>query len=82
MHPDQVTSEIVEFSNARGIPWAVVPCCVCSKDFPKRKLADGTFVKTHPQFIEWLLLQHPKAQKCTLDFEGKNICVFVAAEDV
>ena len=41
MHPDQAAEHIVEFSLRNNIPFCVIPCCVYSKQFPKRKLKDG-----------------------------------------
>ena len=38
MHPDQATEHIVSCALALGKPWAVVPCCVFSREFPDRKL--------------------------------------------
>ena len=41
MHPDQAAEHIVEFSLRNNIPFCIIPCCVYSKQFPKRKLKDG-----------------------------------------
>ena len=43
MHPDQAAEHIVEFSLRNNIPFCVIPCCVYSKQFPKRKLKDGAY---------------------------------------
>jgi hypothetical protein len=47
MHPDQPTGALVLFALKYKKPFAVVPCCIYSKDFPKRRLKDGTDVRTH-----------------------------------
>ena len=42
LHPDQAASEIVAFATARRVPFAVVPCCVYSVEFPFRRVpAEG-----------------------------------------
>lgn len=82
MHPDQAAAEIAAYATSAGIPWAIVPCCVYSAQFPKRKLGDGTPVKSIDHFIAWLCELYPKARSTKLGFEGKNICVYVLPEDI
>ena len=36
MHPDQAAEHIIEFALRNHKPFAVVPCCVYQKQFPKR----------------------------------------------
>jgi len=38
MHPDQAAGPIVKYAVQYQKSFAVVPCCVYSKEFPKRKL--------------------------------------------
>eukprot|EP00056_Hartaetosiga_gracilis_P000025 m.35405 g.35405 ORF g.35405 m.35405 type:complete len:145 (-) comp10014_c0_seq1:151-585(-) len=76
MHPDQAAGHIVDFALAQNKPFALVPCCVYSKEFPKRRLKDGTPVKTYSHLITYLMEKHSGIKKCTLPFEGKNICVY------
>jgi hypothetical protein len=38
MHPDQAAGAIVAFATVRGLPFALVPCCVYAKEFPRRKV--------------------------------------------
>jgi len=59
MHPDQATEPIVDFALSMNIPFAVVPCCVYSREFPHRRRADGARVTTYDDLIEYL---HLKAQ--------------------
>lgn len=75
-HPDQAAGEIVEFATSRKIPWCIVPCCVYSDCFTKRKLKDGTHVKTYDQLVEWLSEKAPCSLTATLDIEGKNRVVY------
>merc|ERR1712216_935275 len=51
LHPDQAAGHIAEYAVRTGKSFAVVPCCVYSSAFPRRKLADGTPVKSLPQLI-------------------------------
>jgi hypothetical protein len=76
LHPDQAAGSIVQFAAARKIPWCIVPCCVYSQCFTKRKLKDGTHVRTYDQLVDWLCEQDPRARVALLDFEGKNKVVY------
>jgi hypothetical protein len=40
-HPDEATEPIVDYALKAGLPVAVVPCCVCSRAAPGRRLASG-----------------------------------------
>ncbi|KAK9844887.1 hypothetical protein WJX74_008154 [Apatococcus lobatus] len=59
MHPDQAAGAIVEYALRTGKPFAVVPCCVYSCDFPSRHLPDGRLVKQYEDLIEWLVALDP-----------------------
>ena len=72
LHPDQAVGSLVDFALAHNKPFACVPCCVYWKSFPRRKLADGSQVRTYDQLIQWLKAKHPEIQETTIDFEGKN----------
>jgi Zinc finger C-x8-C-x5-C-x3-H type (and similar) len=77
MHPDQATEAAVDFALQTNKPFAVVPCCVFSNQFPHRQLKDGTPVKTTPQLIQYLLEKdEQRIQVETLGFEGMNRVVF------
>lgn len=77
LHPDQAAGEIIEFALSMGIPYCIVPCCVYSDMFPKRKLRDGTTrVRTFDHLVEWLREKDPRARTTTLDLEGKNTVVY------
>jgi len=76
LHPDQAAGEIAKFAISRNIPWCIVPCCVYSQCFTKRKLKDGTHVKTYDHLVRWLCELDPRARVATLDMEGKNKVVY------
>jgi hypothetical protein len=80
-HPDQAAGDIADFAITRGIPWCIVPCCVYSDSFSRRKLKDGTSVKTHEQLVQWLCEKDANAKVATLDVEGKNIVVYTLPID-
>ena len=79
-HPDQAAGEIVDFAISENIPWCIVPCCVYSDTFTKRKLKDGSKVKTYDNLVQWLLEKDPRAKVDTLELEGKNQVVYMLPE--
>ena len=76
MHPDQAAEHICDFALKQDIPFALVPCCVYSKQFPKRKLPDGKLVKSYEQLLEHLQSKDPRIRRNRLPFEGKNIVLW------
>jgi len=76
LHPDQATEAIVDFSLERKKPFAVIPCCVYHKEFPKRRFPDGTPISKYEDFIDYLMAKDPNIRKTVLDIEGKNIILF------
>ena len=74
---EQATGPIVEFAQRTRKPFAVVPCCVYSGEFPRRRLPDGRPVRTYEELIEYLVAKDPSAVQVTeLPFEGRNKVVF------
>jgi hypothetical protein len=84
MHPDQATDAIVDFALEFGKPFAVVPCCTYSKEFPKRRRPPspanpngGGLVTTHKHLVEYLLAKAPGlCRTATLPFGGMNTVVY------
>jgi hypothetical protein len=76
LHPDQAAGDIVDYALSKNIPYCIVPCCVYSQLFTKRKLKDGTVVTTYDQLIDWLCEKDDRARVATLDLEGKNKVVY------
>jgi hypothetical protein len=94
MHPDAATEPAVRLALALNVPFAIVPCCVYQKLFPKRRRADGGAVGTHAELVQYLVeitegaaaaaaaaagLARRTAQITELPFEGKNLCVWSAS---
>lgn len=77
MHPDEATEVIVDTALAHRKPFAVVPCCVMSRQFPDRKCADGTRVATYETFVTYLREKHPGIQSAFLPFAGRNQVLFL-----
>ena len=82
MHPDEAAAEIVATAVHCKVPFAVIPCCVHLKTFPKRKLRNNTRVTTYEDLVQYLMEMHPKSRQCELDFEGRNVCVYTLPEDM
>ena len=57
-------------------PFAVVPCCIYSNEFPKRKLSNERKVNDYNDFVEYLTLKNPNINTQELDFEGRNTVLF------
>ena len=77
MHPDQATEAIVDFALKENKPFAIVPCCVFPKLFQNRKLKNGNDVSKFNDFIQYLMEKDPeKVKQTTLNFSGRNICLY------
>eukprot|EP00877_Chromochloris_zofingiensis_P003199 jgi/Chrzof1/12880/Cz07g10210.t1 len=74
MHPDQAAEPIVDLAMALRKPFAVVPCCVYTADFPGRRLADGREVRSYEDLIEYLVAKDPagNVQVTVLEHDGLN----------
>jgi hypothetical protein len=76
MHPDQAAEQLIEFALRNNKPFAVVPCCVYQKQFPKRSLQDKRPVRVYGELIEYLLEKHPAIRSLEMDFDGKNVLLY------
>jgi hypothetical protein len=79
MHPDQATEPAVDHAIRRGVPFAVVPCCVCWRAAPDRRLRSGEAVRTYEQFLQYLTeksVPRGRVQRAELGFGGRNVVVF------
>jgi len=81
LHPDEATEPIVDIALARGLPFAVLPCCVYPTVFNHRKTLCGGGVRKHGAFIEYLMEKDPRMRCATLPFIGRNTVVFMTADD-
>jgi hypothetical protein len=76
-HPDQATDAILDFALARGIPIALVPCCVFARSFPERRREDGGTVHSFEHFVTYLKDKFIKAGRPAkvsfLEYAGANL---------
>jgi hypothetical protein len=75
LHCDGAAEPIVDFALAHGKAFAIVPCCTCSKQFPRRRI-NGAPVKSYDDLVAYLLAKDQRIRKAHLDFEGRNACLF------
>ncbi|RHY30784.1 hypothetical protein DYB32_004035 [Aphanomyces invadans] len=73
---DEATEAIVDMALSMQKPFAVVPCCVMSRQFPHRRL-DGDLVATYNVFVKYLRRKHPQIQATFLPFAGKNQVLYM-----
>ncbi|GAX83839.1 hypothetical protein CEUSTIGMA_g11263.t1 [Chlamydomonas eustigma] len=77
MHPDQASTPLVDLAILLNKPFALVPCCVYSSHFPKRRLADGRHVRSYEELIKCIIEKDPEhVRVAELPFEGKNLVVY------
>ena len=80
LHPDQATGALLQLALATGAAFAIVPCCVYSAEFKRRRLGDGAPVKSYEQLMAWLRETAEAAgvvvEEDRLDMQGKNRVVF------
>ena len=79
MHPDQALNAIVELALAFNKPFAVVPCCVFSRQFTRR-LRSGSAVSTYSDLLAWVQEQAPGVQQTQLPIAGKNVMLYKLPE--
>ena len=73
---DSATDAIVDYAVATGKPFAIVPCCTFTKQFTKRRTADGGPVESYDQLLDYLLLKDGAVRRSKLDFEGRNTVIW------
>ena len=76
MHPDQAAEYIVDAALLARKPFALVPCCTYSQEFPGRRLKNGKDVRSYNDLIVYLCEKNSDIQTSQLPFEGKNVVVF------
>ena len=87
LHPDEATDAVVDWAVKYRKPFAVVPCCVFARLFPKRQLWGNAGeclgpVTNREELIEYLIAKDPcSIRKTTLAFDGANTCVWATFAD-
>lgn len=85
LHLDGAAEAAVDFALRFNKPFAIVPCCTCSKQFPRRVLVDVSAsgivqrkpVKTYEDLVEYLSRKDPRIKSATLNFGGKNKVLYL-----
>ena len=72
LHPDEATEPLVDYSVQFSLDFAVIPCCVFSKDFPERRLRTGEEPTSYPQFCQFLSEKCEGVRSQLLPFMGRN----------
>jgi hypothetical protein len=79
-HPDEATEPLVDFALRAGLPVAVVPCCVCARAAPGRRMADGEPVHSAAQFVRYLEEMFARAGRRAgrdvLPLAGANVVLY------
>ena len=76
----QATEPIVDAALRLGRPFAIVPCCVFAREFP-RELPSGRPVTTYEQLLEYLQAKAPGIRRTHLPFVGRNVVLFRGAPE-
>ena len=76
MHADQATESIIDFGLERNVPFAVVPCCVFPRLFPKRTTPSGKPVRSYEDFISYLASKSDRVHVEKLDMVGRNTVIY------
>ena len=74
MHPDQAAGPIVKYAVQYQKSFAVVPCCVYSKEFPKRKLLSKEQKEEYSnKFLKRTLLSKEQKEEYSKDFLKRKV---------
>ena len=76
LQPDQALDAIVDAALALGKPFAVVPCCVFSREFPNRRLSGERAVTTRDDLIEYIQEKDPGIERAVLKCPGANVVLW------
>ena len=86
MHPDQAAGSLCDLGLLTKTPFAVVPCCVYSPQFPSRRLQPcerypkGKPVANYEDLCRFILEKRSSIRSCVLPFQGKNRVFYWAPE--
>jgi hypothetical protein len=82
LHPDEATDTIVDLAVRNRIPFVIVPCCVYSRLFPKRRMPNSDEpVHTYSQLLDYLTAKHKDIRRTILPFEGANVALWATFDD-
>jgi len=77
LHPDQSTDYIIDYALITEKPFAVIPCCLHSKQFSGKKNAKRQAIRDFDVLLEYYKQKAPGyIFSKTLDFNGKNTVIY------
>jgi len=77
LHPDQSTDYIIDYALKTGKAFAVIPCCLHSKQFSGKKNSERQAIRDFGKLLEFYKRKAPGCIfSTTLDFEGKNTVLY------
>lgn len=79
LHPDGAAEPMIDLALRMRKPFACVPCCTCSQDFPFRRYNDRP-VRSYGDLCDYLQAKDPRIQRAILDLEGRNVVLYVLPE--
>jgi len=82
LHPDQAAEPAIALALKLRKPFAVVPCCVYSALFPRRRLPSGSPVRTYEDLLDYLQGMDSRIRREQLNFEGKATILYMTPDDV
>ena len=77
LHPDEATEPLVDNALINSLKFSVIPCCVFSSKFPKRRLKRNIEPVSYELFCEYICEKFELISKEILPFVGKNYVFFV-----
>eukprot|EP00038_Savillea_parva_P013851 m.212969 g.212969 ORF g.212969 m.212969 type:complete len:472 (-) comp26317_c0_seq1:86-1501(-) len=75
LHTDGAAEPMIDLALQMGKPFACVPCCACSRDFPSRKFR-GKAVRSYADLCDYLQSKDERIERATLDMDGRNIVLY------
>lgn len=77
LHPDQSTDYIIDYALKTSKPFAVIPCCLHSKQFSGKKNVERQAIRDFEKLLEFYKRKAPGCIfSSTLDFDGKNTVLY------
>jgi len=77
LHPDQSTDYIIDYAIKTTKPFAVIPCCLHSKQFSGKRNSKRQAIRDFDKLLEFYKQKDPgRIFSKTLDFDGKNTVLY------
>lgn len=77
LHPDQSTDYIIDYALKTKKPFAVIPCCLHSKQFSGKKNAKRQAIRDFDALLDYYKQKAPgHIFSKVLDFDGRNTVIY------